>query len=193
MVFSNFMLHAFLFLISQVISATYFESQGLTEMSNINIEPLFNNNKYMLAYFTNTLDCNQICEEKIEIIKEAAKQIKDKVEFQLVFINTKDSKRVTKSLRVVDIPSIAYLANSKAVIYSGDVDVKQLVTWLKKRIIQPSQPFSTNDESEKLRNQHDRMVQYAGLRNKYYQIYRYVASSYEDLLFAHSFSAPVKI
>ena len=58
MIFSNFMLHAFLFLISQVISATYFESQGLTEMSNINIEPLFNNNKYMLAYFTNTLDCN---------------------------------------------------------------------------------------------------------------------------------------
>ena len=69
-----------------------------------------------------------------------------------MFINTKDSKRVTKSLRVVDIPSIAYLANSKAVIYSGDVDVKQLVTWLKKRIIQPSMPFSTNDESEKLRN-----------------------------------------
>ena len=85
-----------------------------------------------------------------------------------MFVNVKESKRVTKTLRVVDIPSIAYLANSKAVIYNGDVEVNELLVWLKKRIILPSEPFSSIDESEKLRTKHNRVVQYAGLRNKYY-------------------------
>ena len=182
---------AFLLLISTVLSANYFENEGLSEMSNINIEPLFNSQKHILAYFTNTLECDELCQERIRLIKDAAEQIKDKVEFELVFINVKESKRVTKTLRVVDIPSIAYLANSKAVIYNGDVDVKELLVWLKKRIILPSEPFSSNDDSDKLKTKHNRVVQYAGLRNKYYQIYRYVASSYDDLAFAHSFSAPV--
>lgn len=32
---------------------------------------------------------------------------------------------------------------------------------------------------------------YAGKRNKYYNIFRYIASSYEDIDFYHSFSTPV--
>ena len=62
----------FFFLVSTVLTANYFESEGLLEMSNINIEPLFNNQQYILAYFTNTLECDENCQTRVKLMKDAA-------------------------------------------------------------------------------------------------------------------------
>lgn len=66
-----------------------------------------------------------------------------------------------------------------------------VAAWLKKRIILPSHGYSTYDQYEKMQEKHDLVVSFRGQKNKYYEMFRYVASTYHDLHFAHTFSAPV--
>lgn len=55
----------------------------------------------------------------------------------------------------------------------------------------PSSPYNSHDQYEKMQEKHDLVVNFAGLKNKFYEMYRYVASTYNDLHFMHTFSAPV--
>lgn len=172
-------------------TASLFKKHGITEMNNLNSEPLFNTNKFMLGYFSDGSECDEDCLHNLNIMVEARVNISDRENITLVWVNTKENRRVAKNLRIADIPSIAYLANNKAVVYQGDYESEDLNLWLRKRIILPSEPFSSHDELDALKLDKNRVVVYAGARSKYYQRFRYVASSYSELSFAHSFSAPV--
>lgn len=55
----------------------------------------------------------------------------------------------------------------------------------------PSNPYNHYDQYEKMQEKHDLVVNFAGLKNKFYEMFRYVASTYHDLYFMHTFSAPV--
>lgn len=177
--------------LSESTHSNYFESQGLKEMNNLNNDPMFSQHKYMLAYVSETASCDSDCKESISVMISAQTMLKTKADFTLVYIIAQDSKRVVKSLRIVDFDSIAYLANRKSIIYQNEVEAAQLKKWLKKRIILPSEGYSGHEGLDKMKTNNNRVVTYAGKRNKYYERFRYVASSYVDLHFAHSFSAPV--
>lgn len=170
----------------------YFEKMGFIEMNKINMEPLYEENKYMLGYFSQNESCDEDCKEALELIKQAREAVKDRIpEMTLVYINSKENKKLVRELRVVDIPSIAYLANRRAVLYNDDYDAESFAIWLRKRIILPSEGFSNTDNIDGMKNAWNLVVTYAGKRNRYYEMFRYVASSYSDLHFGHSFSAPV--
>lgn len=173
----------------------YFEQEGFTEMNKINMEPLFSENKYMLGFFTEEENCeSQDCRQALDLIKSAREAVKDRIpEVKMVYINAKENKKLVRELRVVDIPSIAYFANKRVVIYPEDYDTETFAIWLRKRIILPSEGYSNGENLEGVKNAHNLVVTYAGKRNRYYEMFRYVASSYTDLKFAHSFSAPVFI
>lgn len=103
--------------VSSSESTLPFESQGFVEMTNINMDPLFSKNEYMIAYFANDYQCDEECMNTLILMDEAASSIKERVTFLKVFITAEESRRVIRQLRVVDFPSIGYLANGKAVIY----------------------------------------------------------------------------
>lgn len=97
--------------------ASVFEEQGYQEMTNINVEPLFSKNPYMIAYFTHKNECDAECRDTLLAISRAVELISNRHNFKKVYVVEEESKRVTKKLRVVDFPSIGYLANNRAVIY----------------------------------------------------------------------------
>lgn len=178
--------------LSAIAEKNYFEEQGFIEMNKINMEPLYEENKYMLGYFSEDESCDEDCREALELIKQAREAVRDRIpEMTLVYINTKENKKLVRELRVVDIPSIGYLANRRVVLYNEDYDSESFAIWLRKRIILPSEGYSTSDNMDGMKNAWNLVVTYAGKRNRYYEMFRYVASSYSDLHFGHSFSAPV--
>jgi len=169
----------------------YFDSQKLTEMNKLNKNHLYTQHKYMLGYFADGVECDEECKETIEILKKTKNQISEKIPIEIVWINSNENRKLVKELRVIEVPSIAYLANKKVVVYQGDEDTKSLSQWIKKRVILPSEGYSKSDEIDGIKAAWNIFVNYVGKRNRYYQAFRYVASSYADLHFVHSFSAPV--
>lgn len=170
----------------------YFEKNGITEMNKINVEPLYAENKYMLGYFSRGETCDEDCQEAIELMKSAKEAVKDRIpEMKLVYINAKENKKLVRELRVADVPSVAYLANKRVVIYPGEYDTETFAVWLRKRIILPSEGYDNGESLDAIKNAWNLVVTYGGKRNRYYDMFRYVAGSYADLHFAHSFSAPV--
>ena len=180
-------------LLATQTTQNHFEKNDITEMNKLNMEPLYQDNRYMLAYFTTDLTCNEDCKEIVELMKQAQEACEANVDVKLVYINVKENQKLIKRLRVIDYPSLGYLANLKAVIYDGDYNVEALSKWIKQRVYLPSQGFSRHHEMDQIKTNNNLVVTYAGKRNKYYQMFRYVASSYSDLKFVHSFSAPVRI
>jgi hypothetical protein len=170
-----------------------FEEFGFLEMNKLNSEALFKSHEYMLALVTEDKDCQtEDCKEGIELILKSIASANEKIQVQPVWINSKDNKLLVKKLRIVEGESIVYLANGRAVVYQEDWEQDELTLWLKKRAIMPSTGFSKYDELDPMKNEHDLVVIYGGIRNQYYRMFRYVASTYNDLHFAHSFSAPVR-
>jgi hypothetical protein len=172
-------------------SQTFFESQGYTEMNKLNMNHLYAENQFILGYFSEGSECDQDCQEIISLLSETQKNLEERLEIKLVWINSDENRKLVKELRVIEVPSIAYMANKKVVIYDGEEDSKSLGTWIKKRVIMPSEPYSKSDDIDGIKNDWNIFVNYVGRRNKYYQAFRYVASSYSNLHFVHSFSAPV--
>lgn len=183
-------------ILAGVINAqgSYFEKEGLTEMLKINKDPLYAENKYMLGYFSEDGNCNEVCKNAIKIMKQVKEEVKERIpDIKLIFVNGKENKKLVRDLRVVDVPSIAYLANKRVVIYNGEDDAESLKIWLKKRVILPSEGYSSGEDIDGMKDAWNLVVTYAGKRNRYYEMFRYVASSYADLHFGHSFSAPVNL
>lgn len=169
-----------------------FEEFGFSEMNKLNSAALFKTHEYMLAVVTEDKDCEGAdCKEAIELVLKTIAEVQEKVQVQPVWINSMDNKKLVKKLRIVESESIVYLANGRAVVYQGDWDLENLSVWLKKRVILPSVGFSKFDELEPMYNQYDLVVTYGGIRSQYYKMFRYIAGTYDDLHFAHSFSAPV--
>lgn len=172
---------------------TVFEEYGFIEMNKLNSEALFKTHEYMLGLVTEDKDCQtEDCKEGMELILKTAAEVQKKIKIQPVWINSKDNKLLVKKLRIVELESIVYLANGRAVVYQDDWELKELAVWLKKRTILPSEGFSKHDELDPMKSEHDLVVMYGGIRNQYYKMFRYIASTYNDLHFAHSFSAPVR-
>ncbi len=161
-------------------------------MNKLNSAALFKTYPYMVALVTEDMDCSTSqCQEAIELLLKSSKEISYKFPLQPVWINSKDNKLLAKKLRVVETECLVYLANNKAVVYYEDWELKSLNIWIKKRMILPSIAYSKHDQLESMNGEHDLVVSYGGLKNQYYKMFRYIASSYTDLTFAHSFSAPV--
>lgn len=169
-----------------------FASKGIIEMNKLNSDALFLTHKYILSFTTEDKTCtSEACSEGIQLLLQTIESLKNKYTIQPVWINALDNRRLVRKLRIVEMESIAYLANNKAVVYQDAMELKKIVTWMKKRLILPSQGYGTYDEMETMRNEHDLVVSYGGIKNQYYDLFRYIAGTYNDLHMAHSFSAPV--
>jgi hypothetical protein len=130
-----------------------FEEFGFKEMNKLNSEALFKTHEYMLAYVTSDKDCQSSeCQEGLELVLKATSEAESKIKVQPVYINSKDNKLLVKQLRIVENESIVYLANGRAVVYQEDWELKELVIWLKKRAIMPSDGFSKFDELDPIKN-----------------------------------------
>lgn len=163
-------------------------------MNKLNSEAFFKTHEYMLAIVTEDKECQtEDCQEGMELVLKTIAEVQDKIKVQPVWINSLDNKKLCKKLRIVESESIVYLANGRAIVYQEDWDLKELSIWLKKRAILPSVGYSKHDELDPIEKEHDLVVSYGGIRNQYYKMFRYVAGTYDDLHFAHSFSAPVSI
>ena len=179
--------------------------KGFLHLNNLNLEHYLKTKKYMLALFYNSDEVNDEVLKKVEMIRFTLDKSKGKVNLTIADVDMKEDLKIAKRFNVFNPGTIAYLANEKAVLFKSKTDEldyegesldieeakKELKVWLLKRVIQPSEPFIELDQIEEFRKSHDRTITYAGLKNKYYAIFRYVASSFDDIHFAHSFSHPV--
>jgi len=158
----------------------------------MNHEDYFNDHKYILAYVDDfSKDCRK-CKRAREILEETLKLMSEKFKMKMAFINRKTDSALLKKLKLFENRRFAYLANNRAVPFRDDVwNPRSIARWLKKRMIKPSNAFMYDVDFEGLEKVHPRIVTYVGKRNKYYYMFRYVASSYEDIHFLHSFSPPV--
>jgi thiol-disulfide isomerase/thioredoxin len=158
----------------------------------MNHEDYFNDHKYILAYVDDfSKDCRK-CKRAREILEETLKLMSEKFKMKMAFINRKTDSALLKKLKLFENRRFAYLANNRAVPFRDDVwNPRSIARWLKKRMIKPSNAFMYDVDFEGHEKVYPRIVTYVGKRNKYYYMFRYVASSYEDIHFLHSFSPPV--
>lgn len=183
------MLLVFLAIISSVSASSL---TGLSQISNLNEDYFFAEHKYVLAYIDNTSGKCKKCDKARKLLEEVVQKVPARFGLKIAFINKKTDSALLKNLKIFETPCFAYLANRRAVPYRDDIwNSAAISKWLKKRIIKPSYPFEYETDFEGHERSHPRVVTYAGKRNKYYNIFRYVASSYEDIHFLHSFSPPV--
>lgn len=166
--------------------------EGLIQLTNMNHDHYFAEYKYILAYVDDLSKGCKKCKTAKKILLDTLPTIPKRFEFKLAYINRKTDSALLKKLKLFENRKFAYLANNRAVPYRENVwNTKSLSKWIKKRIIKPSHTFELETDFEGHEKSHPRVVTYAGLRNKYYNIFRYIASSYEDIHFLHSFSTPV--
>ena len=166
--------------------------EGLSQITNLNQDHYFAEHKYILAYVDDMSKGCKKCAKAREIMMDVVPKVPQRFEIKLAFINKKTDSALLKKLKIFESRVFVYLANNRAVPFRENTwTSKAVARWLKTRIIKPSQPFEYETEFENLEKNHPRLVTYAGKRNKYYNIFRYVASSYEDINFIHSFSPPV--
>lgn len=188
-------------LISFAISSSQIGLESFLNLNKMNLDHYLNNNKYMLAIFVDSLESSKDLQRKIEMMKFTKEKSDKKVNLVLAYVDIKEDLKIAKRFNVFKSGTIVYLANQRGVIFSPkdksglpvgiEEAKKELKVWLLTRIIKPSEPFTELEKIEEFRKTHDKTVTYAGLKNKYYAIFRYVASSYPDIHFAHSFSPPV--
>lgn len=175
-----------------VVQSNCHPFEGVMQISNLNYDHYFAEHKYILAYIDDfSKDCKK-CTKARQIIEEVAKDVPARFGLKIAYINRKTDSALLKKLKLFDNRRFAYLANSRAVPFRDNTwSSKAISRWLKHRIIKPSIAFMYDVDFEGHEKSHPRIVTYAGKRNKYYNIYRYAASSYEDIHFLHSFSPPV--
>lgn len=165
---------------------------GVMQITNLNHDHHFAEHKYILAYVDDFSKGCPKCEQARLIMEDVAKTIPARFEIKLAFINRKTDSALLKKLKLFENKRFAYLANRRAVPFRDNIwKAKSVASWLKKRIIKPSISFMYDVDFEGHEKSHPRIVTYVGKRNKYYNIFRYVISSYEDIQFLHSFSTPV--
>lgn len=167
---------------------------GIIQLTNLNHEHFFGEHKYILAYVdkaSSKQPCKK-CQKAFDLIKSVAPTVPARFEVQLAFINQKTDSALLKKLKIFENRLFVYLANNRAVPFRDNIwSLKSLSRWLKERIIKPSTPYMYDTDFEGHEKAHPRIVSYVGKRSKYYNIFRYVASSFEDIKFLHSFSTPV--
>lgn len=99
-------------------SKSVFETKGVVEMNKLNKDALFLQNKYMLGFVTDDKDCvTEACQNGLEVLIKTVEKVKRKIEVTPVWINSRDNRRLVKSLRIVESDSIVYLALGRAVVY----------------------------------------------------------------------------
>lgn len=180
------------FLALLVTAATGHAFDGVMQVTNLNEDHHFAEHKYILTYVDDFSKGCKKCARAREIMEEVVKAVPSRFEMKLAFINRKTDSALLKKLKLFENKRFAYLANRRAVPFRDNIwNAKSLTKWLKQRIIKPSIPFMYDVDFEGHEKSHPRIVTYVGKRNKYYNIFRYVASSYEDIHFLHSFSPPV--
>lgn len=166
--------------------------EGMLQLTNMNHDDYFTEHKYMLAYVDDFSKGCKKCSRAREILEETLKLAPPKFPMKLAYINRKTDSALLKKLKLFENRRFVYLANKRAVPFRDNYwNAKSIAKWLKNRMIKPSIPFMYDVDFEGHEKAHPRIVTYVGKRNKYYYMFRYVASSYEDIYFLHSFSPPV--
>ena len=117
----------------------------------------------MLGFVTEDKEClTEACKNGIQVVLGTVEKVRRKVEVTPVWINSKDNRRLVKSLRIVENDAIVYLALGRAVVYQEEHNLKDVATWLKKRIILPSEGYSNYENYEKMQDKHDLVVSFRG-------------------------------
>ena len=173
---------------------TFVLPEGIIHLTNLNYEHYFAEHKYIIAYIDKSGlkgECKK-CQKAVDLLKAAAATVPSRFEIKLAFISRKTDSALLNRLRIFENQMFAYIANDRAVPYrDNNWSVKTFGRWIRERIIKPSTPYMYETDFENHEKAHPRIVSYVGKRSKYYNIFRYIASSYEDIKFLHSFSTPV--
>jgi hypothetical protein len=121
-------------------------------MNKLNKESFFSEHKYMIGFVTDDTDClSEICKNATYIILKTIDIVnKSRIKIKPVWINSNDNTRFLRSLRIVENDSIVYLALKRSVVFNGDQELDQFVSWIKKRILNPSEGHSSFDQYEKM-------------------------------------------
>ena len=170
------------------LQAVLFE--GYLSLNSLNYDHHLTEQKYILAYVNDFSKCKK-CESRSKLLEEVASLLPAKFDIKTAVIDSSQAGAMIKRLKILDEDCFVYLANKRAVVFRGGHSAKEISKWVKRRIVKPSEPYLYDVDFEKLEKEHPRVVSYVGKRNKYYNIFRYVSSSFEDIHFVHSFSTPV--
>jgi protein disulfide-isomerase A1 len=162
------------------------EEEDVLVLTDDNFDEVIKENEFILVEFYAPW-CGHCKKLAPEYSKAAGQLKKDNIKARLAKVDSTVEKKVAERFDVRGYPTLKFFTNGSPIEYGGGRTAQEIVDWLKKKLLPPSQEVKTSDEAEKLISDNEVVVIYFGeTGTEEHNSFVTVARGFDDITFAHT-------